>query len=136
MDLFGANLQLLEGGMSAALLRQRLSAQNLANAETPGYKAARVVFESNLQAALNGYGLAGATTDPRHIPLGRPDNALAVRPQVAVDTVRSGRPDGNNVDLEVESAGLASNELWYATMARLASDEFQRLRLAINEGRG
>ena len=58
-----------------------------------------------------------------------------MRPQLAADTLRSGRADGNTVDLEVESAGMAANELWYATMVRLANDEFRRLHLALGAGR-
>lgn len=135
MELLGPNLKLLIGGMDAALLRQRLAAQNLANIDTPGYKAGRVVFESRLQAVLADDGVIGATTHPTHLPLGRRENPLAVRPQLAADTLRSGRADGNTVDLEVESAGMAANELWYATMVRLANDEFRRLHLALGAGR-
>jgi len=134
MELFGSNLQLLMGGMNAALLRQQLAAQNLANADTPGYKAARVVFETRLQTALADNGIIGASTNPGHIPLGRAADPLAVRPQVAIDTLRSGRPDGNNVDLEAEAAGMASNALWYSAMVRLANDEFRRLHLVMGGG--
>lgn len=136
MDMFGTSLQLLQNGMSAALLRQRTMAHNLANADTPGYKANRVSFEDRLQQALTrGAGLQGQTSDPRHLPIGEPGDPAQVAPEVSVDRLHAGRPDGNNVDLEVESAAIAGNDIWYSAMSRLANDEFHRLQFAISEGK-
>lgn len=122
--------------MSAALLRHRVAAQNLANADTAGYKAQRVLFESQLRDALDGQGLVGVRTHPQHLSIGRGDttSAVALQPSVVSEASLTGRPDGNSVDIEAESAGIAGNEIWFASMARLAADELRRLRVAINEG--
>lgn len=134
MDIIGANLRLLESGVSAGLLRQRIAAQNLANVSTPGYQAKRVVFESQLQQALNGTGLTGMSTNPQHLPIGRTDIAN-VQPTVVSDSARLGLDGSNNVDIEAESAGMAANEIWVSAMARLLSDELHRLHTVATEGR-
>lgn len=109
---------LLERALSVADLRNRVLANNVANAETPGFKASRVEFESLLQDALHSGG------DPQ-----------AVAPVVIQDTGLSLTADGNNVDIDAQMADLAANQLWYAALARSADDALGRLRAAISEGR-
>lgn len=115
---FDVNLDLLARALSAADLRHRVLANNVANVNTPGFKAARVEFESLLQEAM---------------ALG--DAPLAVAPVVVRDNTLSLRPDGNNVDIDVQMSAVAANQLWYGALARSLSDEIGRLRAAISEGR-
>ncbi len=116
--LSGGVNPLLVRALAVADLRHRVLANNIANAETPGFKASRVEFESLLQAAVAG------GSDP-----------AAVAPQVVQDAGLSLTPDGNNVDIDTEMAALAGNQLWYAALTRSLGDQFGRLRAAISEGR-
>jgi flagellar basal-body rod protein FlgB len=128
----------LARGLDAASLRQQVTANNLANVNTPGYKRGRVVFEDHLAAALQGgtsapQGATLAATHPGH----RSDPRRPHLPtaEVVTDQALGLRNDGNNVDLETETAILARNSLWYTAMSRLVSDRFNLLRHAITEGR-
>lgn len=106
--------RVLAAALGAAGLRQETLAHNIANVNTPGFKRLYVSFEDELRAAA----------DPG-----------AVAPQVHRDDITSGRADGNNVDLDREMALLAENQIRYAALARQMSGHFDRLRLAIWEGR-
>lgn len=128
----------LARGLDAASLRHQVTANNLANVNTPGFKRGRVEFEEQLAAALQGasaprQGVALAATHPGH----RTDPRAAGLPRanVVIDETLGLRNDGNNVDLETETAILARNSLWYTAMSRLISDRFNLLRHAITEGR-
>jgi len=109
---------LLGRALGTADLRYRVLANNVANAETPGFKASRVEFEALLQQAQ------AAGTDP-----------LTVTPAVVQDTGLSLTPDGNNVDIDAQMAALAANQLWYDALSRSLGDQIGRLRAAISEGR-
>lgn len=138
--LFTEHIAILERALGASGLRQQALAQNLANVNTPGYKALRVTFEDALASALAAREgrearLRLVTTDPRHIPSPAPAGPGDVVPAVWRDPSHSARADGNNVDLEGEMARVAANQLWYWALSRLVGDEFGRLRLAVTEGR-
>ncbi|BDG59346.1 flagellar basal body rod protein FlgB [Caldinitratiruptor microaerophilus] len=140
MQVFTEHIGILERALGASALRQQALAQNLANVNTPGYKALRVTFEDALASALAAREgretrLRLVTTDPRHIPAPTPAGPEAVAPVVWRDASHSARADGNNVDLEAEMARVAANQLWYWALSRQIGDEFGRLRLAVTEGR-
>ncbi|MFO7172315.1 MAG: flagellar basal body rod protein FlgB [Bacillota bacterium] len=141
MPLFPPHLSILQRGLEAAAVRQAALAHNLANVNTPGYKALRVRFEEHLAAALEMSGTGEAprlplrVTHPRHLRGRGAEAALEVRPQVVRDLSRSDRADGNNVDVEAEMAQMAANEIWYGALLRQLNDELARLRLAVTEGR-
>ncbi len=143
MPLFPRQISVLQRGLEAGSLRQAALAHNLANVNTPDYKAQVVLFEDILKQVLEGgtstnkSWLPMATTHGTHIQSGPPPIAGPedVRPQVHRDETRSARPDGNNVDVESEMARVAGVQIWYGGLSRQLSDEFTRLRLAITEGR-
>lgn len=110
--------RVLERGLEASSLRQRVLSHNIANINTPGFKRARVEFEEHLAKAVE----AEQSVD-------------AVAPELVVETESLGRPDGNNVDIELEMAQLAENQIWYAALTRQLSDHFSRLRMVISDGR-
>ncbi|NTV86229.1 MAG: flagellar basal body rod protein FlgB [Burkholderiaceae bacterium] len=94
--------------------RQQVLASNIANADTPHYKARDLEFKAALQGALKGTPAAGgvalATTAPGH---------LAAKPGLAVDagllyrTPAQGSVDGNTVDVDAERAAFAENTIQY-----------------------
>ncbi len=137
----------LERALDAASLRQQVVANNLANANTPGFKASHVEFESLLQEAL-GTGqrgtptLAPVATRPGHLGVpasqtlpGDSDPVAAVQPVVAQETDTAARNDGNNVDVEREITTLQANSLLYSALVSQVNSRFDWLRTAIFEGR-
>ncbi|ADU51088.1 flagellar basal-body rod protein FlgB [Thermaerobacter marianensis DSM 12885] len=155
--MWGAINDRLAAGLEVLALRQRLLAQNVANADTPGYKRYDVDFARALEERLGppatgagtggapaggpagapatapGGRLALAITHPRHLSgrAGTGDPARAVYRE----TVTALRNDGNNVDLDAEMARLAETGLYYQALVRQLSDRIALLRTVIAEGR-
>lgn len=128
-------MRILQNGLTAASLRHTAISHNLANANTPNFKALAVRFEDLLAGALQGKNAEPLQrTDPRHLGWAATD-PTQVQPVVVRDESRTGRSDGSSVDVEAEMAKLAGNQLSYSALTRQVSDEFRRLRLAITGGR-
>ncbi len=107
-------------------LRQRRHAAiaaNIANADTPGYRAVDVPFDRALERA----GLRMAVTHPRHRP------GAAARPGTDQVVLSGGVPrkDGNDVDVDQEMAKLARNQIEYRFLTRMLGNRFRKYREAI-----
>ena len=117
--------EILQQSLDGLSMRQRATANNIANVDTPGYKAAQVSFESQLARAVDRQlvaqtGVQMATTSPAHLSAG-PQQLDHVAPVVSrFDTV-SYRNDGNSVDIEREMALLAETQLRFSTLSSLVS---------------
>ena len=119
--------------LSAALdglsLRQRITSDNIANVDTPGYKAQFVKFEEQLQMAINnepdGLGLPLTTTNSGHLPF----NAVPATNLIEVGQNENDlRNDANNVDIDLEMTTLAETTLRYQSLAQLATNKLSFLR--------
>lgn len=129
-----STLDVLARALEAASLRQEAIAHNLANVDTPGYKAVEVSFEDQLKRALaQGDPLPMRTTRPQHAV--RSASVASVSPAFVRRTGTVSRADGNNVDPEAEMAALAENQLMYSALTRLVSEKYSLLKYAISEGR-
>lgn len=129
MDIVGKALD-------GASLRQQIITNNMANIDTPGYKAMEVSFEEQLQEAIKDgrVGTRLRTSHTRHMQIGNPaDREYA--PRVSALTGYKYRNDRNSVDIDREMARLAKNSIYYDAMARSMNNEFRLLRMAITEGR-
>jgi flagellar basal-body rod protein FlgB len=115
--------------LDVAALRQKVTAQNIANLNTPGYKRSYVAFSEELSKAREKLSLQA--TNPRHLP-GRDING---EPRVKVESQTSRRSDGNNVDLDQEMLDMVSNQLRYNVLVQRISDRYAGWRYIINEGR-
>lgn len=132
--LFTRTMAILEKGLDAASMRNRVIANNLANIDTPGYKRSEVVFEDELKKAIgkNG-GIRGFITNEKHIPIGGtgfPD----INPSQVVKHDTSMRNDGNNVDIDREMAALAKNTIMFEALSQEIKGEFEKIKTAIIEG--
>ena len=132
----------LERSLDASSARAQIIAHNIANADTPHYKAVRLRFEEFLAREL---GMDGAhrslplrRTHPMHLPghagLGL-RGTLTPSGLVYTDERTTFRLDGNNVDIDHETAEQAKNAIQYATLTELASRRLATLQTAISEGR-
>jgi flagellar basal-body rod protein FlgB len=125
----------LQKGLEASWLRNAVIRNNIANAETPGFKSSDVEFESIFAASLEGTGFHGTKTNPRHIDIGGGQDPFSVTAVVDKNRKTGMRMDGNNVDIEDENVKLAQNSLYYNTILTKMNSELSRLRMAINEGK-
>lgn len=106
----------LSKALDALSLRHEVVADNIANVNTPGFKAKRVRFQDELRSALS-------RGDPG-----------SVRPVIEEDGLQT-RRDGNSVDIDLEMARLAETTILYSALSRLVSERFALLKSIISEGR-
>ena len=127
-------MDVMQKGLSASWIRNAVIRNNIANVETPNFKASYVEFESLFRRAVEEGGFVGTRTHPRHIEIGVRglDNLM---PEIRKSRDLSMRKDGNNVDLESENVRLAQNSIFYNTLMEKLNSEIRRLRMAISEGR-
>jgi flagellar basal-body rod protein FlgB len=110
--------------------RSEILAANLANADTPNYRARDIDFKSALAAASNPKGATHlATTSARHIDIAKsldgPGGALKYRVPLAPAL------DGNTVDVQLEQAAFAENTVRYQSTLTFLSGKFRSLLTAI-----
>ena len=127
-------IDLLTKAMNASWKRNEVISNNIANANTPDFKKSVVKFEDLLQDYLKGNTLKGLNTHEGHIAIG-PRNMKDLQHKVETTGGYSTRRDGNNVDIDVEMAELAKNQITYNTLTSHMNIHFQRIKLAINEGK-
>jgi flagellar basal-body rod protein FlgB len=127
-------MDVIQRGLSASWTRNAVIRNNLANIETPGFKASVVEFESIFARAIEEGGFVGRTTHPGHREFGS-GNLHNIRPMIRRSRDLSMRYDGNNVDIESENVRMAQNSLYYNTLVEKLNSEVRRLRMAISEGR-
>lgn len=91
--------------------RNEVLAQNLANADTPGYKARDFDFAQALERATagNSEGVQVATTDNRHLQGG----GVAGGPEMQYRTPMQPSLDGNTVETDLEKAAFSENAMRY-----------------------
>lgn len=124
----------LEKSLDLSSARHAAISSNIANENTPGYKRLDVNFQKALSDAM-GAKTELKRTSPKHIPL---NNSLDKDSIVTFSRENNStiRNDGNNVDIDYETAALAENNLYFNGLAHLLSVQIQLLRQAISEGRG
>ena len=121
------HLGVLKKAVDVYARRHQVTAGNISNVETPGYRAQRVKFEellSDEQMRLRGY-----RTHAGHLPIGARD--LDDAREEIVDSDRSYDNGVNNVDIDQEMTNLATNDLSYRMATRLLSMRYSVLRGAI-----
>ncbi|SEF48598.1 flagellar basal-body rod protein FlgB [Caloramator fervidus] len=124
---------MLKKALDATSARNRAIAHNIANVNTKGYKAYRVVFEDKLKGILKGENIQLVTTNERHIDGGKSLQNLNY--DIKRDTSSSMRLDGNNVDIDNEMANLAANAILYNALVSQANSKIALRRFIITEGR-
>jgi len=127
-------MDVLHKGLAAGWMRNAVIRNNIANVETPGFKASDLEFETLFRRAIEEGGFVGTRTHEKHIELGS-GNLNNIRPRIYQRRDLSMRYDGNNVDIESENVKLAQNQIQYNTLMEKLNSEIRRLRMAISEGR-
>jgi flagellar basal-body rod protein FlgB len=127
-------LRFHQTALSVRAGRQQLLASNIANADTPGYKARDLDFTKVLQSALSGAGTAPiglARTAVAHIGHSGDSIGERVRSQLLYRTEQQGSVDGNTTDMDVERNQFAENALRYEAGLTLIGSQIKGLLTAI-----
>lgn len=124
-------LQFQQTALNLRAARQELIASNIANADTPNYKAKDIDFASALQGALSGSGekLQVAVTSPLHLA-GTTGESVMGAPVLYRKPLQPSA-DGNTVDMDVERAQFADNALRYEASVKFISDDVKDVLSAL-----
>ena len=101
----------LHSALDGLSLRQRVIADNIANVDTPGFRATSVDFESSLQAAIADGSIAEGGVSAELLPTNTP---------VGVN--------GNNVDLRKETLAAMQSTFQYQMVTRAVSDRYDLVK--------
>jgi len=102
--------------LDLAVSEAKLTAANMANIDTPGYRAVGMDFEAEMREAMAGVDQGQA---PRPVRVKTVDGLIA-------------RPDDNNVSMDREGLNLAEAQLRFKTGVALLREEYQSILDAIH----
>jgi flagellar basal-body rod protein FlgB len=119
--LFDPTMRGLASALTLHQRRHEVLASNLANVETPGFRARELDFQQALRTAFE-------ATRPAEAGPG-------LGPHVVEDAEAPARADGNTVDVDLQMAKLSANGGRYVALAKLLQTRILQLRLAIEGNR-
>ena len=128
MKLFGN----VTSGLSAALelyqARHQVLAENIANSETPGYRARELKFDEQLLTAM---------TPPDPKAPGDPQAVAPATPHVepTIDRDAAVKPDGNSVAIDVQVGRLSENAFKIQALTQILSSRYEGLKRVIDGGK-
>lgn len=129
MNLFGGTIQKLQSSLDLSAAKNNTIANNIANVDTPNYKAKGVAFKDVLITELNT--LEAKRTDPRHLSFSE-DTAKGYR--VFHKAGGSYNNNGNNVDIDKEMTELAKNQIYYQGLTDRNSGKFKSMQSVLRGG--
>ena len=133
--LFKGTIQILEKALDLRSMKHSLMVSNIANKDTPNYKAFDLAVEKEMEKITgNENELMPGRTHDRHIPFGisSKDDSDVVSIRSSKSLVKS--KDGNSVDIEKEMTNLAENQLLYDATAQIMRKKLQGLKNVIQGG--
>jgi flagellar basal-body rod protein FlgB len=128
--IFDRTVTGLSKAMDLSWRRNNALAANVANAETPQYRAVDLTFGKELDRAFGSAQESVMRTDGRHLDVGQNQSSRLIQ-----DNSSMTKPDGNNVDVDLQMGRLSDNSGDYTMAARLIRRQIGLLRTAIREGR-
>src|SRR5512139_2778876 len=129
MQLFGTVTEGLGAALDLYQARHQVLAENIANSETPGYRARDVKFADELSAALTPPEKGEQTTgDPK-------SGAGPIHVEPSVDTEAAIKPDGNSVALDVQVGRLSENAFKIQALTQILSGRYASLKRVIEGGK-
>ena len=116
-------VNVLDKALDASWLRNEAISNNIANADTPGYKRQDVNFETQLAKALRSSRYKTMDAKVADVKMNRL-NPIAYTDYAGF----SYRIDGNNVDPDTEGVYLAKNQVVYQGLYQSVNQEFKNLQ--------
>lgn len=135
MEIVDSSMKALTTALNFRKMRQEIISANIANAETPGYKAKRIDFEEALERALDVDKLRSInTSDNRHYNVGG-GSFKNLKPDIYEDPNGVVSEDGNTVNRDQELAKLAENRILHDAAVQLLNKKLGLLKYAITSDR-
>lgn len=130
MNLFGGTIQSLEKSLDYSTAKNRTISNNIANVDTPNYKAKSVVFKNVLANTMN-ESAQTKRTHPKHFSFQEnADQSYVIRENK--HTMYN--HNGNNVDIDQEMAELAKNQIYYQAIVDRLNGKFRNIENVIRGG--
>lgn len=119
-------INILDKAADASWKRETLIANNIANADTPGYKRQDIDFQTALRNEISRFKYSSLDKKIQDVDLSN------LNPDVYTDSASySYRLDGNNVDIDTEQVELASEQIKYQALTTSITSEFTRLQTVL-----
>nr|WP_309475260.1 flagellar basal body rod protein FlgB [Bacillus sp. 03113] len=128
--MFSNTMSLIESALGYSSLKQKVISQNIANIDTPNYKAKNVSFKEILQKETS-QNLVANRSDQRHISFENNQNQMGS----VVRRNTTYNHNGNSVDLDQEMSDLASNQIYYNALVERMNGKFSTLQNVIRGGK-
>lgn len=130
MKIFDESYSGLIKAMDLSYKRHMLLASNIANSETPNFRARELDFGGELDKALGAQNSDLKTADSRHFTgSGELDSS-----HIVYDNIGEVGADGNNVDLDIQMGKISTNGEMYQDAISFVSTKLRILRSAFNRG--
>ncbi|REC96345.1 flagellar basal body rod protein FlgB [Kushneria indalinina] len=135
IDRLNASLNVMQQSLNLRAERQEVLSANIANADTPGYKARDFDFKSELDRVVNQgraegqSGLSLSMTSSRHIPAQANGSVGGIDMLYRNPTQPS--LDGNTVDMDMERVNFADNAVHYQADVQFLTSRLQGLKNAM-----
>ncbi|XJZ28492.1 flagellar basal body rod protein FlgB [Bacillota bacterium Lsc_1132] len=131
MNLFSNTITSLNQALNYSSLKQKVISQNIANVDTPNYKAKDVSFKEMLQNNINS-DIRTYKTDQRHLDF---TPSAYYQPGVVTRQNVQYNNNGNSVDMDQEMADLATNQIYYNALVQQLNGKFSTLQNVIRGGK-
>ncbi|HWJ80370.1 MAG TPA: flagellar basal body rod protein FlgB [Niallia sp.] len=127
MELFSKTISTLENAINYSNTKQKVISQNIANVDTPNYKAKDVSFKDTLTKTME-----ANLTNEKHIPF---TTSTSGGTKILTKTGVTYNNNGNSVDMDQEMTDLASNQIYYNALIDRISGKFNTLETVIKGGK-
>jgi len=125
--IFGKDLSILKKIMDYRIFRQGVVSSNIANLDTPGYKAKDVNFKETQNSIMQDSGISMKRTDPHHLKTAssRPGYNMLDDPYSRIGN------DANTVDIDREMMKLTENHVLYNAAAQIVQQKLEWIKNTI-----
>lgn len=131
IDRIDSEMNLQRKALSLRSYRQELLASNIANSDTPYYKARDIDFKTALAGAVSSAGGDAAAlqrTHANHLPS---QDAGPYGAQIKYRTEYQGAVDGNTVNMDVERGAFTENSVQLEALLTFVRSSFKDMQTAI-----
>lgn len=121
--IFGNTIPMAQKSLDYLWKKQEITADNIANVDTPNYKKKYISFEETFKQKLHGASQAKDNTTMRR--------AIQSSRYQVFERSDTARIDGNNVNMDVETTTLARTSMHYQYLLQSVNSDIARYRSAI-----
>ena len=134
MSIFDNTISYLSRALDMMSERHKLLSSNIANQDTPDFKAKDINFIDELRAMQSAGGVQNITrTNPMHMSSNNGLNSSGAK--ITNRPESNSGYDNNSVNVELEMANMAQNSILYNASAQVISTKFKMIANAIRDGR-